>query len=98
MKLITAKDLEKKIKAGEKVNIIDVREADEVAKNKIIEAKHIPLGEITNRLNELDKNEHYYMVCTKGARSGSATDQLMQMGYNATNVVDGMLGWEGDVK
>ncbi|MEN1970090.1 rhodanese-like domain-containing protein [Lentibacillus sp. N15] len=98
MKQITAKDLEKKIKAGEKVNIIDVREADEVAKGKITGAKHIPLGKITNRLNEFDKNEHYYMVCTKGARSDSVTEQLIQMGYNATNVVDGMLGWEGNVK
>lgn len=98
LKQITAKDLEKKIKAGEKVNIIDVREADEVAKGKIIGAKHIPLGEITNRLNEFDKNEHYYMVCTKGVRSGTAAEQLMEMGCNATNVVDGMLGWEGDVE
>src|SRR5690625_2301075 len=98
MKQITANDLEKKLKAGEKVNIIDVREADEVAKGKIIGAKYIPLGEITNCLNELDKNEHYYMVCTKGGRSGDAAEQLMQMGYDATNVVDGMLGWKGDVQ
>lgn len=72
MKQITAKEL---IKAGEKVNIIDVRETDEVAKGKITRAKHIPLGEITNRLDELDKNGYYYMVCTKGVRSGSATEQ-----------------------
>lgn len=38
------------------------------------------------------------MVCTKGVRSGTAAEQLMEMGCNATNVVDGMLGWEGDVE
>lgn len=38
------------------------------------------------------------MVCKKGIRSGSAGEQLEQMGYNATNVVDGMVGWKGDVE
>ncbi|MFP3886535.1 rhodanese-like domain-containing protein [Priestia filamentosa] len=98
MKEITAKDLEKKLQVGEKVNIIDVREIDEVAIGKIPGAKHIPLGELSNHINELDKNEHYYMVCKKGIRSGSAGEQLEQMGYNATNVVDGMVGWKGDVE
>lgn len=98
MKQITAKDLEKKIESGEEVNIIDVRETDEVAKGKITIAKHIPIGKITNRLNELDKNEHYYMVCTQGARSVYVAEELMQMGYRAKNVVDGMVDWEGDVQ
>lgn len=98
MNEMTAKDLEKKIKSDEKVNIIDVREDDEVAKGKIIGAKHIPLGEITTHLNVLDKKEHYYIVCTKGDRSGDAAERLIQLGYSATNVVDGMLGWKGDIE
>ncbi|MFD1068184.1 rhodanese-like domain-containing protein [Oceanobacillus locisalsi] len=98
MKEITAKDLEQKIDTGEKIYIIDVREADEIAEGKIIGAKHIPLNEITNPLMELDKSEHYYVICTKGARSGTAVEQLTQQGYKATNVVDGMLGWEGYVE
>src|SRR5690625_7867702 len=97
MKQITAKDLEKKIKAGEKVNIIDVREADEVTTGKISGAKHVPLGEVTNRLNELDKNEHYYMVCTKGGRCGDACEHLLLRCYNAPNVDYGMTYTIGDV-
>src|SRR5690625_499796 len=98
MKQMTAKEIEKKRKAGEKVNMIDVREADQVTTGNISGAKHVPLGEVTNRLNELDKNEHYYMVCTKGGRSGDACEHLIQRGYHATNVVDGMNAWEGDVE
>ncbi len=98
MKDITALDLEQKINTGEKMNIIDVRRADEIVKGKITGAKHIPLDEIKERTNELDKNEHYYMICTKGARSDAAAQELRQMGYKATNVTDGMLGWKGKVE
>ena len=68
MKQITAIELEQKIKAGENVNIIDVREDEEVATGTIPQAKHIALGELPNRLNELDKNVHYYMVCRSGGQ------------------------------
>lgn len=65
---------------------------------KIPEAKHIPLGHIPERLAESDKNEHYYMVCRSGGRSGNACQFLAQNGYNVTNVIGGMLEWEGEIK
>jgi rhodanese-related sulfurtransferase len=98
MKEITAKELERKIVAGEKINIVDVREDEEVATGKIPGAKHIPLGQIAERLKELDKNNHYYMVCRSGGRSGNACQFLTQNGYNVTNMVGGMLDWEGEVE
>ncbi|MHA6252828.1 rhodanese-like domain-containing protein [Oceanobacillus sp. CAU 1775] len=97
MNEITAKDLEEKL-TTEKVHIIDVREDDEVAKGIIPEADHIPLGEISTRLEELDKNEHYYIVCRSGGRSGKACDYLSELGYDTTNVTGGMLAWEGEVE
>ncbi|HAM80657.1 rhodanese-like domain-containing protein [Ornithinibacillus bavariensis] len=98
MKEITAKELEQKLTAGEKLTIIDVREDDEVATGKIPGAKHIPLGQIPERLGELDKNEHYYMVCRSGGRSSNACEFLIQNGYNVTNMVGGMLAWEGEME
>lgn len=98
MKEITAKELERKRDAGEKLNIIDVREDEEVEMGIIPGAKHIALGQIPESLNELNKNEHYYMVCRSGGRSGSACDFLIQNGYNVTNMVGGMLDWEGEVE
>ncbi|AWI11503.1 rhodanese-like domain-containing protein [Compostibacillus humi] len=98
MKEITAKELEKKLSKGEQVNIIDVREDEEVATGKIPGAKHIPLGQIPKRLNELNKNEHYYIVCRSGGRSGSACQYLIENGYNVTNMVGGMLDWEGETE
>ncbi|WP_047986439.1 rhodanese-like domain-containing protein [Ornithinibacillus californiensis] len=98
MKEITAKELEQKLTAGEKLNIVDVREDVEVATGIIPGAKHIPLGQIPERLEELDKNEHYYMVCRSGGRSGNACQFLIQNGYNVTNMVGGMLDWEGEME
>ncbi len=95
---ITAKELEQKIKADKKVHIIDVREAFEVAEGKIPGAKHIPLGDIPGRLNELDKSEHYYIICQSGGRSANACEFLRYHGYQVTNVAGGMMSWQGAVK
>ena len=98
MKTLAAKELQRKLESGEAVNVIDVREDDEIAKGKIPAAAHIPLGDIPNRLDELNKNEHYYIVCRSGGRSGRACDYLEDLGYQATNVSGGMLAWEGETE
>ncbi len=98
MKEITAIELENNLKTGKEVNIIDVREVDEVAAGKIREAIHIPLGLIEFRLHELDKSKEYIMVCRSGARSGRATEFLQSQGFNVKNMVGGMLSWEGNVE
>lgn len=98
MKEITAKDLAKKLKNGEKVSIIDVREDEEVAQGKIPGARHISLGEIPEKLNEINKDQHHYMVCRSGGRSGKACAILKEQGYNVTNVAGGMLDWEDEVE
>ncbi|MBP1950922.1 rhodanese-like domain-containing protein [Virgibacillus litoralis] len=98
MKEITTKDLAKKLKDEENVNIIDVREDDEVAQGKIPGATHIPLGQIPERLNEIDKDKHHYMVCRSGGRSGKASEFLKEQGYDVTNVAGGMLDWKDEVE
>lgn len=98
MKQITTKDLAEKVKYNEDVNVIDVREDDEVAKGKIPGARHIRLGEIQDRLDEIDKDKHYYMVCRSGGRSGRASEFLEARDYDVTNVDGGMLEWDEDVE
>ncbi|RKQ37291.1 rhodanese-like domain-containing protein [Oceanobacillus halophilus] len=98
MKQITAKELEQKLSNGEQLHIIDVREDIEVAAGKIPGVKHIPLGQIPERLDEIDKNKHYYMVCRSGARSSNACAFLSKEGYNVSNVTGGMMNWNGEVE
>ena len=96
MKEITAKELEQKLANGETLNILDVREVDEVAEVKIPGIMHIPLGLVEFRMNELSKSEPYYVVCRSGGRSGRATQFLESQGYDVTNMMGGMLAWEGE--
>ncbi|MEN2768423.1 rhodanese-like domain-containing protein [Ornithinibacillus xuwenensis] len=98
MKEITVTELATKLKNGDKINIIDVREDEEVAMGKIPGARHIPLGEIADRLDDFDKTQHYYMVCRSGGRSGRACEFLTENGFDVTNMVGGMLAWEDDVE
>ncbi|MFC4410749.1 rhodanese-like domain-containing protein [Chungangia koreensis] len=95
MKEITPQEVENLLNDGKELNIIDVREVDEVAAGKIPGAVNIPLGLVEFRMNELDKSKEYVMVCRSGGRSGRATQFLEGQGYNVTNMTDGMLEWEG---
>ena len=98
MKEITTKELAKKLKDGEKLHIIDVREDEEVAQGKIPGASHIPLGELPDRLNELDKDKAYYLICRSGGRSGKACSYLSEQGYDVTNMAGGMLDWKDEIE
>ncbi|MFZ0075991.1 MAG: rhodanese-like domain-containing protein, partial [Exiguobacterium undae] len=62
MKRFTAKEVQEKLENGEQLNVIDVREVDEVKEGKIPEAIHIPLGLVEFKMNELDKKKQYVMV------------------------------------
>ncbi|WP_432355975.1 rhodanese-like domain-containing protein [Sporosarcina sp. A2] len=98
MKEITASELEKQLSEGQKVNMVDVREADEIATGIIPGAIHIPLGEIPARLGELDTTKPYTLICRSGGRSGRAAEFLEGEGYDITNMTGGMLSWQGPIE
>lgn len=95
---ITAAELETRLREGEKLSVIDVRELDEWQSGHIAEARHIPLSEFVERVGELNAlEEPFYIVCRSGNRSGKACDYLTAQGYEAINMVGGMLSWPGEV-
>lgn len=88
-------ELEQKLAAGNIV-VLDVREAAEYAFNHIPNAVSIPLGELEDRLNELNKEDEIYVVCRTGSRSDFAAQKLADNGFtNVVNVVPGMSEWSG---
>jgi len=95
MKEITPIELKELLESGEQLNLVDVREADEVAEGIIPGAVHIPLGDVEARMDELDKSKQYIMICRSGGRSGRAANFLEGAGYNVVNMTGGMLEWEG---
>lgn len=97
MKTITADEVLAKLETSS-FPIVDVREDFEFAAGHIPGAINIPLGEIEERIGELDRNREIVLVCRSGARSGVACNFLQHMGYDVTNMIDGMLSWSGEVE
>lgn len=92
---ITAKEVAVKLADKENINIIDVREEEEVAAGMIPDAVHIPLNTVPDRVHELDKNKEYIVVCHSGGRSGKAKAFLTAKGISSANMSDGMSAWTG---
>lgn len=89
-------ELEKKLLANENIVVLDVREAAEYAFNHIPNAISIPLGELEDRLSELNTADEIYVVCRTGNRSDLAAQKLAEKGFsNVINVVPGMSAWSG---
>ncbi|MBK3496038.1 rhodanese-like domain-containing protein [Viridibacillus sp. YIM B01967] len=98
MKSISVEEVQQLLAAGKELNLIDVREVDEVSVGKIPSAINMPLGLIEFRMNELDKSKEYIMVCRSGGRSGQATTFLDNQGFIVMNMDGGMIAWAGDVE
>ncbi|MEK3887657.1 rhodanese-like domain-containing protein [Bacillus sp. FSL K6-3431] len=98
IKTITPEEVKNQLQSGGTLNLIDVREDDEVAEGMIPEALHIKMGDIPERLDQLDKEKEYILVCRSGGRSGRVCDYLREQGYDVTNMVGGMLEWTGTEK
>ncbi|UII55258.1 rhodanese-like domain-containing protein [Cytobacillus spongiae] len=98
IKTITTDELEKKLKAGEMLELVDVREDEEVEQGMIPGAKHIRMGTIPENLQEFDKEKEYIFICRSGNRSGNVCYFLQDQGYKVVNMVGGMLDWNGEVK
>jgi len=73
--------------------VLDVREPVEWAYGHIEGAVHIPLGELTGRLDEVPEGQTL-VVCKVGARSAQAVMWLGQQGRDVVNLDGGMLDWE----
>ncbi|MFC7686672.1 sulfurtransferase TusA family protein [Ureibacillus sp. GCM10028918] len=78
--------------------ILDVREEAEYAFGHIEGSKSIPLGELEDRLNELDKDQEILVICRTGTRSDLAAQKLAEKGFaKVVNVLPGMSSWNGDL-
>ena len=97
MQNISSEELKARLDAGEKINIVDVREPHENAEFNI-GGVLVPLGKIQMmQVDKLDalKNEELVLYCRSGNRSGQACMILETMGFtNVKNLVGGMLKWQ----
>ena len=81
-------------KMGE-VEFVDIRFKEEQAVWSFPFMKKIPLNELPNRLNELDKNKTIVTVCPHYDRAEMARIYLTLKGYKSRYLTDGLLGLAG---
>jgi len=69
---ITATELKQRIDNGDDIQIIDVREQVEYDVARIPNSKLIPLGQVLNRMDEIDQTRETVVHCKGGGRSARA--------------------------
>ena len=94
---ISVQELKKRLDNGGDVSVLDVREPHEYEVANI-GARLIPLGELPERLIELDKDETFAIHCKTGGRSASAVKLLQEAGFeNVYNVKGGITAWSEEI-
>ena len=89
--------LQRRLDAGEDVQLIDVREPYEYQIAQI-GGKLIPQNEVPQRLAEIDRDREVVVHCKSGGRSQRIAEFLVQSGYpRVVNVAGGILAWSDEI-
>jgi len=85
---------------GDEFVLLDCREPEEFEFVRLEGARHIPMGEISGRLDELKahRDERIVVYCHHGGRSLMVTQFLRQQGFNkAQNMSGGIDSWAVEI-
>ena len=88
-------DMKRRMDAGEKIALVDVREESEWAQGHLPGAIHLGKGIIERDIEQHvpDANAKIVLYCGGGFRSALTADNLQKMGYTNVESMDG--GWKG---
>ena len=90
---IQVEELKRRLDAGEDLFVLDVREPHEYQICNI-HGHLIPLGDLPNRVHELDSSREIVAHCRSGVRSAKAVAFLQQTGFKKVhNLAGGILAW-----
>ena len=78
----------------ESLSVLDVREVEEFEALHLEGAQNLPLGQLADIYDRLDKDLLYYVICKSGMRSARACQFLAEQGYDVINVQGGMMAFE----
>ncbi|MBI59663.1 molybdenum cofactor biosynthesis protein MoeB [bacterium] len=91
---ITVYDLKEKLDNQEEFQLIDVREPHEYDICAIEPSTLIPLGELEEKLDSLDKSKSFVIHCKSGGRSARAVMLMQEKGFgDVVNLAGGILSW-----
>jgi rhodanese-related sulfurtransferase len=90
-KEVSREQAKKLIEEG--AQLVDVRADHEWEAGRIPGATHLPLAELAERTEEIDKERPVVLYCRGGNRSTMATAALAEAGYDASKLEEGIVGW-----
>ena len=74
-------------------HLVDVREPAELQQVRVASAQPLPMSSLLDHLDQLPAGP-VYILCHSGARSARVAAYLEQNGYDATNILGGIVDWE----
>ncbi len=98
MKTLLPRALSRYLQQGNRPVLLDVREPQEYDICHIPDSVLIPMQQIPQRLNELNKEQEIVVICHHGMRSAQVGMFLEQNGFkNIINLMGGVAAWAEDV-
>jgi rhodanese-related sulfurtransferase len=99
IKDITPREFLERRAAGNDLCLLDVREDWEIALAPVpSHIVHIPMGQIADRLGELDSQRETVVICRSGGRSMQVAHLLESRGFGSvSNLAGGILAWSRDL-
>ena len=99
IKDITPKEFVERRAGGAEITLLDVREDWETTLAPVPETiVHIPMGQISNRVTELDPRRDTVVICRSGGRSMEVARFLAGQGFASVyNLAGGILAWSRDL-
>ena len=94
---IEPSEVKQKLDNKEDFFFLDVRNTDETQIAKINGTKNIPLNELPQKFNDLDKNKEIITHCHHGVRSLHAANFLAQKGFSVKSMRGGIDKWSLEV-
>ena len=76
------------------LSVLDVREVEEFETLHLEGAQNLPLSQLADIYDQLDKDLLHYVICKSGIRSARACQFLAEQGYDVINVQGGMTAFE----
>ena len=82
---------------GETLTLLDVREDWELAVASVPGIVHIPMGQVADRIGELERDKEVVVMCRSGRRSLEVARFLQQNGFRTVNLAGGILAWSREL-
>ena len=89
----TPQEVSELLAAGD-IQLIDVRTPHEHDAGRIAGDRLVELGRLASEVDTIDRSRPVVFYCRSGSRSAMATQAFAQAGFDAHNMIGGLLDWD----